>query len=228
MPLSHDKVAKYASLMPPHRQEELRKIERRTASAVSAVSIQSSASDLLEEKILAISTEIEYTEIVRAGLKEALEARKIKEEEAQRLLSDVEDYEDSQTREFVTIKRQRKLIEDDIAEDSTTSTEEAYATSMLHRVLGATAKTTKTKFDQSGFRKSVEEYYGAMEMRDGMKFAHCAVLGWVPSSQVKAAHLVPKSLESAEIAHLFGAGAIVLTAPKNGEFDEANLSYHTC
>lgn len=50
------------------------------------------------------------------------------------------------------------------------------------------------------------------------KLAFCHVLGWLPSKEVRAAHLVPKSLDEISVAHLFGAGAVTIDDPRNSEF----------
>jgi hypothetical protein len=95
--------------------------------------------------------------------------------------------------------------------------ERAYASTIVPRVMGASAKQKKSSFNQSEFRKRVIDFYkAAMDMEDH-KMAYCHLAGWCPSEQVKAAHLVPKSLSGEEIAHLFGSDEVVITDPRNGK-----------
>lgn len=56
--------------------------------------------------------------------------------------------------------------------------------------MGASTNQQKSKFDQSGFKRDVMEYY---ETTHG---PYCHLTGWHYFKAVKAAHPVPKSLTS--------------------------------
>ena len=174
-------------------------------------------SEFLDQKIADIDNELEYLEMTRAGLQKVLQEHTPDKEDIVSALKDLEHKDESWKKEMIIIKRQRKLIEDDMEEEGVHKTvEEAYAQSMMNRVLVAAGKATKVKFDQTGFRKSVLEYYNALD--EETSFVHCPLTGWCHPKDVKAAHLVPKSFQSEEIAYLFGAGEIALTDPRNGMF----------
>ncbi|KAJ5775790.1 uncharacterized protein N7511_000801 [Penicillium nucicola] len=88
--------------------------------------------------------------------------------------------------------------------------EYAYRDAIISRVLGASAKQKGSKFDQSVFKKKIYAYYGLNEhCQPG--FVWCHVLG----TNIKAAHIVPKSMTSKEDSHLFEVSDGVLDEPRN-------------
>ncbi|OAL64540.1 hypothetical protein A7C99_3974 [Trichophyton rubrum] len=95
------------------------------------------------------------------------------------------------------------------------------------RIASASGNQTNTKFKANSFRQGVEDFYEAskIEETDFMprKLAFCHVLGWLPSKEVRAAHLVPKSLDEISVAHLFGAGAVTIDDPRNSLMLEKNI-----
>jgi hypothetical protein len=78
--------------------------------------------------------------------------------------------------------------------------ERAYTNTIVPRVMAALAKQRKGSFRQSNFKKAVLNFYNASDNDS----AYCHLTGWWQSSDVKAAHLVPKSLTSEEVSCLFG------------------------
>ena len=71
--------------------------------------------------------------------------------------------------------------------------------------MGATAHQKKRRFDASRFKKAVLNAYNAARVEDGTQLAWYHVSQtWYESSLVKAAHLVPKSLNPREVAYIFG------------------------
>ncbi|OQE24057.1 hypothetical protein PENFLA_c010G08294 [Penicillium flavigenum] len=126
------------------------------------------------------------------------------------------------------LKTQRSLIVEDIDEKVSAKRqriegpadqsllEHAYRDAIISRVLGASAKQKGSNFDQSKFTKDVYRYYGVNEYcRPG--FGWCHVLGTIlPKKNIKAAHLVLKSLTFREVSHLFGVSDGVLGDPRNG------------
>ncbi|KOS39279.1 hypothetical protein ACN38_g9889 [Penicillium nordicum] len=128
------------------------------------------------------------------------------------------------------LKRQRDLLVEDL-EDAVESKrqrlhqpsddgllERAYRDTIIPRVMNASAKQRAKPFDQSRFKKEVNQYYGITEhCQHNMSW--CQALGLMkPKAHVKAAHLVPKSLTADEVAHLFGVGEVVLSDPRNGKY----------
>lgn len=117
----------------------------------------------------------------------------------------------------MTVKRQRKLLEEDLPErPDSKQLEEAYAESMMQRLLVATSKQPKKKFVTGEFRRAVMDYYGAAAEVNGIQMLHCPLAGWVVPEDVKFAHIVPKILSSEELSHLYGVGDLPLRDPKNG------------
>ncbi|KAL4788728.1 hypothetical protein BJX76DRAFT_3880 [Aspergillus varians] len=221
-----------SSLMPPNRQLALSQQRLRSTSAmtrVSQMSSNSAVSEFLEAKFSTMQAELDWIRCATDGLNEA---------KAQSLLTDTEFVEELQpildafrktTKTLTVHKRHERTLEDDLDEQTATKRQRtageepdpdflhrAYASTMVSRVMAASAKQRVTKFDQSKFKREVIKYYTPEE---NIRTEHvwCHILGkWVYHKGVKAAHIVPKSLSGDELAHLFGVGEILLEDPRNG------------
>lgn len=102
--------------------------------------------------------------------------------------------------------------------------ERAYRDTIITRVMKAEAKQEGKRFDQSAFKKEVNSYYSVVSPYDGGLIL-CHVLGmFIGKRCVKAAHLVPKSLDPEELAHLFGDEDAVISLPQNGNILASNLA----
>jgi hypothetical protein len=123
-------------------------------------------------------------------------------------------------KELVCLKRQKKFIDDDLNESLPrhATVEDAYAALIVNKVMSAGIQNPR-KFKQTRFADGVCEYYNAVRRsKDGTKMKWCHILAdWLPADSVKAAHLVPKLLESEELSYFFGVGEVVLSAPNNGK-----------
>lgn len=147
-------------------------------------------------------------------------ATEIKEDELDQELEAIEKRVLHLEREFVAIKRQIKIIEEDLAVEIPRyeTIGDAYVSIMASKVMSATGKQKKNRFDQSAFKKEVANYYNAFRVNNTQKEAYCHLLhAWLPAETVKSAHLVPKSLQSEELSYLFGVGEVVLSDPRNGK-----------
>ncbi|CAI7595202.1 unnamed protein product [Penicillium discolor] len=219
------------SLMAPSRQSALRTHKQRSVSAasrLSEMSVESTTSDILDVKLAAMESELEYMRCVRDGLNEARQTEKISHDAFQREIQPFLKSFRSSSSTIQVLKTQRPLIIEDIDEEVSAKRqriegpvdqsllEHAYRDAIISCVLGASAKQKSPKFDQSAFKKGVYTYYGVNEhCHPG--FGWCHVLGTVlPQKQIKAAHLVPKSMTSKEVSHLFGVSDGVLDDPRNG------------
>lgn len=80
---------------------------------------------------------------------------------------------------------------------------------------GACVDRAKNKFNNQKVCKAAENYYGANEIKDGIPKAHCSLVGWCDSNDVKASHIVPRILKSEELAQLYGVDEMVLECPQN-------------
>ena len=218
--------------MAPSRQSALRTHKQRSvceASRLSEMSVESTTSDILDVKFVAMESELEYMRCVRGGLNEARQTEKISHDVFQREVQPFLKSFRSSSSTIQVLKAQRPLIIEDIDEEISAKRqriagpvdqsllEHAYRDTIICRVLGAIAKQKGPKFDQSAFNKEVYEYYGVNEhCHPG--FGWCHVLYIVlPKNNIKAAHLVPKSMTSKEVSHLFGVSDGVLGDPRNGK-----------
>jgi hypothetical protein len=235
-----------STLLPAAWQQCLDEIKARRVSGSSNLT---TASDFLEEQIRTLSSDLDYVRAYRTGLRK--ESDRIPKRDLDEEVHEIEEVEDDRQESLAVFKRQRKIIEEDLAEEAAkilppepttpektpakapqyTTPEkpdqpvprevikQAFANSIVERVMTASSRQKKSKFDQASFRRSVEEFYGAVKYGEkGEKLAvHCAVTGWQEPSLVKAAHIVPKSLKSDELAYLFGVGEIMLKDPRNGK-----------
>lgn len=182
-------------------------------------------SQFLENKIRELDSDLEYTrkckQILRLtlGKSEASDRKNI-----ETVLAEFEKVFIRQAREFITVTRQKRLIKADMEETGKKKAEEAYALAMVNRVripreLKGPERKSK-KHQQKNFRVDLEEYYDVvddkLEKSRFLKSCFCMVTGkWYESALCKAAHIVPKILESQELNRLFG-GPTDLSDPRNG------------
>lgn len=129
------------------------------------------------------------------------------------------------------MKKQRRTLEQDVEdaheaqkrqkmsrEPSIEFMERAYTSTIVTRVnMLATGNTKTRSFDQGTFKKAVVEYLHAGGEEGGAERIWCHLTSWWDPDDVKAAHLIPKTLQGDEWTHLFGVGEVVLSDPKNGK-----------
>lgn len=124
-------------------------------------------------------------------------------------------------RELVVIKRQKKVILDDMDEvlPRYHTVGEAYTETITTSVMAVTSQQKKDgPSHQKTFRQGVIKYYGAeREDDEGNIQKYCHLTGWLNPKFIKCAHIVPKSLASDELAYLFGVRETMLTEPRNGK-----------
>ncbi|KAJ5549849.1 hypothetical protein N7535_002208 [Penicillium sp. DV-2018c] len=114
----------------------------------------------------------------------------------------------STTSTLRVLKRQKNDLQDGLLE-------RAYRDLIVSRVVRADRGQRVSSFNQSRFKKDVNKYYSTVDSNDGT--AHwCHVIGgFFDKTFVKAAHIVPKSLDREELAHLFGDEDVVISLPQN-------------
>jgi hypothetical protein len=98
----------------------------------------------------------------------------------------------------IVVKRRRPNID----EPDIQFFERAYAATIVPKAMGATAHQKKRRFDTSRFKKAVLNIM-QQELSSGRSLHGATSLGR-GMSVVRAAHLVPKSLNPREVAYLFG------------------------
>ncbi|KAJ5980278.1 hypothetical protein N7481_007576 [Penicillium waksmanii] len=225
--------------MPASRRQKLGDLQARVvsvASQISNASHQTTVSDFLEAKITELEAEKDYIRCIKDGLLEAQEQGSLASIELEEQLGPLLHEFRSQADIVRAMKRdQRTLVEDlqdkvDSKRLQSTDPEEddgllerAYRDAIMERVMSAVARQAKSKFDHGKFKRRVNRYYGFKQPAFPKSFSWCHVLGFpTPASIAKVAHIVPKSLSSEEIAHIFGQeddvitdarGALLLYAP---------------
>ena len=228
----------YLSLM-PHGHQKMLNEQHRSISRVTQHSVTSAASstvsEFLEGRIKSNELEMDYLKMYQEGLYIAHRGGKIPSEQFQAGIGTVLGNFRSVNKNLRVLKRQRKIIEEDIEDEvehhkrergedqepDVSFLERAYTNTIVPRVMGASAKQRKSsKFDQKAFRTDVMEYYGAQHG----DATYCHLTGWHYSKAVKAAHLVPKSLNGDEVPYIFGVGELVLSDPRNGKKHLFSLS----
>lgn len=185
-------------------------------------------SDFLEDKIVELTDRRNSLLDCKNGIIESRE--KPSDAEHQQQLEAILAQIKPTARDLLELSRSKRVIEQDIEEElsynrrkrarkgepDTGHLERAYANSLVLRVMGCSVKKKKdcfSKHDQARFRSNVLQYYDALY--DNL--ALCVVTGtWFEKENVKAAHLVPKSLSPEELSFIFGADEIVASNPRNG------------
>lgn len=209
-----------SSLFPSHVKNTLHDIKKRKVSAMSARSNSSTISEFIEQKIHEHKLNIDYTEQCRQGLRKAFEEKNLSLSEWKQLREGLQDQDKDDKSQYVTLKRQRLMIEDDIQDSShNKSLEGAYAVAMVNRVkIRRKKEDVSPKTVQRRFRNGILNFYDVKKVREnGERLVYCvASKEWWDAKLVKAAHLVPRSLESEELSYLFGAGTTDLSLPQNG------------
>lgn len=200
-------------LTPEGFQSELK--NKKNISELSGLSVEFSASEFLEGKIQLQKLQLQYLGTYASGLQAAHAVGFLETSEFTDQIGPVVDEFTGICNELKVLKRQRKLLEEDLEEEASaakrqrladdepdvTFLERVYTNSIVPQVMGASAKQKKSKFDQSAFRKDVINFYAA-----GVgDHTFCHLTGWSCGKIVKSAHLVPKSLSEEGVSYLFGA-----------------------
>ncbi|EEQ27458.1 hypothetical protein McanMca71_006359 [Microsporum canis] len=207
------------SLLVQDQRATLAESRKRMRQASSA-SLASTSSDFLAVKIDALVSEVNHIEDCKTAIHGLSHLRRLPPLVASERLKSLALASTPLNDEIRVIKRQRRLIQEDMEEAMPRykDLESAYIDAMVSKVATASGNQSKYKFKANKFRVAVEEFYEASKMEGADEFkklAHCHVLGWFLSKDVRAAHLVPKSLDECSVAHLFGAGTITIDDPRN-------------
>jgi len=213
---------RYSSLVPPSSLKDIEILTKRSVSALSQISTSSSTNDFVDAKIESISADLAVNGKFRDYFERAKKRKVIAGEEYDDAIQELDSETDKKERELTTLKRQKKAISDDIDEvlPQYSTVEGAYSSVLMAKIMSASSKQRKgPRFNQSAYSKAVLTFYNAVRCTDSGEIEkYCHVTGWHPEKQVKCAHLVPKSLESDELAYLFGVRETVLSEPRNGMF----------
>lgn len=213
-----------SSLAPPNLREKASQADRlqqRHASTISTLSFASSTvSEFLEEKVKACKYEFEAATVQLEIIQHTRQNQNLDSDEYHALSQPLLEHLNRLTTEKRLLKKQSRLIRDDLDEEvehkkarqtepGVEFYERAYLDSIIPRIMGATNKQQKSSFNTARFRNAVLNAYNAVKEESTLKYAWCHLAGlWEVAENVKAAHLVPKSLSRRELAYLFGADEV--------------------
>ena len=216
---------RYSSLVPPSSLKDMEILSKRTASAMTAISqlsTTSSTNDFIDAKIESISADLAVNGKFKGYFESAKKRKILADEEYDDAVKELESEVKRKERELITLRRQKKIISDDIDDvlPQYSTIEGAYSSVLMAKIMSASSKQRKgKKFDQSAYSKAVLSFYSAVRHTgSGLVEKYCHLTGWQSEKLVKCAHLVPKSLESDELAYLFGVRETILSEPRNGMF----------
>jgi uncharacterized protein YdcH (DUF465 family) len=216
---------RYGSLVPQSSLKDIEELSKRSASAMTAISQLSTTSftdDFIDAKIESISADLAVNSKFKDYFESAKKRKVFTHEEYDDAVRELKSEVDQKERELTTLKRQKKAIADDIDEllPQYSTIEAAYSSVLMTKIMSASSKQRGRKsFDQSAYSKAVLSFYGAVRRTDaGNVEKYCHLTGWQPEELVRCAHLVQKSLESDELAYLFGVREAVLSEPRNSMF----------
>jgi hypothetical protein len=184
---------------------------------MSLLSTTSSVDDFINAKIESITADLEVNNKFGEIFKDAKKRKAFTDKEYSDASKDLQSEIKEKERELLTLKRQKKTISEDIDEamPQFSTVADAYSSVLMTKIMTASSNQRRGKpFDQRIFTKAVLSFYGAV--RDGGDQKYCHLTGWQGGALVKCAHIVPKSLESDELAYLFGVRETILSEPRNG------------
>ncbi|PGH11390.1 hypothetical protein AJ79_04891 [Helicocarpus griseus UAMH5409] len=212
-------------LLPAASRERLASF-RRDISTATFASQDSTTSILLEKRIEELSTDLNFYKTYHDGLFQAVASGTVPPDQYTALTRDSLKKCAQIGGELSVLKKQARGLEQDLeearenkranrdAEPNTEFMERAYTSTIKARIMAA-SRQRKKSFDQSEFRRKVIKYLNAEGGPD--EGIWCHLTGWYgDKDQVRAAHLVHKTLEGDELAHLFGDKELVISDRRNG------------
>lgn len=179
----------------------------------------SSIPSYLTAKIFYLEKRVEYLSGLQRALSELEQKGSISATEKRKIEHDIERVKLPLSGEALAIKlRERTIIEDMgdyMRSSSKPDTERAYVAAVTNTVDLRTGKQGKIRF--GGFKRNALEFYGASKPSSGRdKETFCHLLGWKEAVVVRAAHIVPQSLDGESLVHLFGTELEPAKDPRNG------------
>jgi len=211
--------------------QELRQFQTRKArcaSRLASLTTSSSVSDFLEVKIEDTQAEVDYCSTLRDILDEAVRDKILSRLEWDELSRSAQQEREAAENELHGIKKQRKIIEEDL-EDITNGKTRAELEEAYSHLLGKYIQQPSEDFrgfnkqQRVEFRRGVCEHLSATRYvqiaKTRVKQVWChALSACIQAHFVAAAHLVPASLEGEEMSYTFGVDQLSLTNPLLGKF----------
>lgn len=149
---------------------------------------------------------MEYLRTYQAGLQAAHDTGNLPGRDLLDQVGETIDRFEAVSNESTVLKRQRTILEQDLADEAggtkrqrgnddendepdVTFLERAYTNTIVPRLMNASRKQRKSRFDQSAFKEDVIKFYRA-KREDDLVFCH--LTGWKPAELVKAASSCPQ------------------------------------
>lgn len=219
---------RFSSLIPQAMKQEIAHYDKQVEkqkSSLSLLSIESSVSDFLEEKFKECEYDLAASLTKLSALQQAVRQGTLSQEDYLQAAEPFFEYQNERFNEKKYLSKYRRLLEADITEEIDSKKprfdkpgvefyERVYMNSIVPRVMGASAKQTKSNFNPKPFRSAVLKAYNASNSTTDGAWCHVSH-DWYDKKLVKAAHLVPKSLTDPEIGYLFGVEEV----PKDFFYD---------
>ena len=184
-----------------------------------------SSDDFITTKINIIDTDLELARMHEAILLKAYQKNILNKAQYNDALNEISSERIRTQNQVVILKKERRTIPEDLDMEKTRNSiiEDAYESLLVQKIEAASAKQERKKaFNQSKFRDCVMKYYESTKVEDDQKLAFCHLTGWWPddspkTKQVKAAHLVAKSLSGDDLSYLFGVNDALLYDARNSK-----------
>ncbi|PGH17967.1 hypothetical protein AJ79_00866 [Helicocarpus griseus UAMH5409] len=177
-------------------------------------------SQFINRKLTKLSVELEYIGSFKDALVKMRRMRLGVEMGVTRTVLHIKERMHLLESESVMLKRQRKFIAEDLDDEISHhyTFHVAYSSLRKSGVMRRSMDIGRDRFDYPAFKEEVTRYYEASRAgRNGSTKIWCHLLGChLPANCVKAVQLVPKRMESEELAYSFGVGEMSPFNPRNG------------
>ncbi len=192
-------------------------------STTSKLSKPSSIDEFISAKIDDLGLDLANAARLRIFFRELFELGTLPLAHYQDSLHEVEGASRQLEREYIVLKRQRKFIEEDLADAAKrySRLDVAYDFLVNAKLMATFPEPGKSSsVRQAAFRRSVVGFYNASKLYAGttQRLTYCHLTGWHPEQDAEAAHIVPESLQSEELSYLFGVSEALLSDPRNGKY----------
>ncbi|KAI4109462.1 MAG: hypothetical protein L6R37_000437 [Teloschistes peruensis] len=138
----------------PRKRKARELDEQRKVSRWSAVSRSSSTSEFLDAKAQDTKLDLMYADTLMKGMSEALTEGLMSRKDYDDACHKITKYDLKRRQEYVVLKRQKKLVLEDLdgMRPSIEKREDAYASVVVSKVMAASAKQKKKRFNQSAIK----------------------------------------------------------------------------
>ena len=189
---------------------------RGSSSLLSGSFTWDCSSDFISWKVSCVLEKMSLIREVRRLLLE------MSQSEFHRLLASVWHQEDAAKFEYRILRRQRKILEEEL--DEVEDKEQGYSRVLAQKRRSAARYASDGKLEgrsRARFKRDLIDYYQAAENKeDKVEYGErvwCHATGvYGPRQQTRAVQIIPYSLASNELGHLLGVEEIDLMEPGNG------------